>query len=744
MEKARSWYVESKTFEMLIKGGNSGLRIVERGKRKQDSIFLQREEIAWLVGTVEGVLDVDTSEVFWDPTSAGYPRVLVQRRSNRHGNYILIEEFERSNRRGSILIPEGRYGQGWIRLVAELRSARSNLWKDRVFRVNKTTLVDPARSFAEVVGRPKSLETEGKVLPVATVEEPTAKRNIGGRAQILDQTTSATSPLKIAAQIGKPKAIAVAGGHVGDVPVMSQVQAKEKGVMGNGNKASVLIRTLQNPVNSGMEAPIGDRESDRHGHASVHGGFSLQDFTQCLLDIRDELTMGLKRVETAFQMLELKERVDLMGSGEDFLPDKKSMDTVRRNEGVGWSKPKKKEFRRKKTQPGLLGPKPSKVPGKYAQNPGSTGHFSYRIISWVQTQELHQKGESSAMGAARAAGEFGPMIAGDHSGEHSSGAGDSILAVVETQRGAEKDGDHNGGVGLVARMLTQRLDSATEDAGELGYDLSTPEKSYKLPEYSTSLLDTIPESVEVLGHVHVSPVKSGNCLPRSSEYAGEHSGGTGLPEKRSTASGAPDSEDAEGLGHLIPSSTLLLTTIPDSSDLDNASTSPVKRYKGLSDCIEPADEGEINICMPEKQSKQMQLFQRRESPLSKPTKLWVAERVSWNGGRDFDKAPEDFPVLGDLGDIRYQEEENLVAADSVPQSEEHHSQGIEGVSPVSKELVWNVKGIAGLSSDGQEGKLDEMLGNIVDEKYGERASSSTRVEVDGFKGMRDADSPYEA
>jgi hypothetical protein len=725
MAKARSWYVESKTFEMLIKGGNSGLRIVERGKRKQGSIFLQRDEIAWLVGAVEGVLDVDTSEVFWDPTSAGYPRVLVQRRSNRHGNYLLIEEFERSNRRGSILIPEGRYGQGWIRLVAELRSARSILWKDRVFRVNKTTLVDPARSFAEVVGCTKSLETEGKVLPAATVEEPTAKRNIGGRAQILSQTRPATSPLKIAAQIGKPKAIAVAGGHVGDVPVMSQAQVKEKGVMGNGNKASMLIRTLQNPVKSGMEAPIGGRESDRHGHASVHGGFSLQVFTQCLLDIRDELTMGLKRVETAFQMLELKERVGLMGSGEDSLPDKK------RNEGVGWSKPKKKEFRRKKTQPGLLGPKPSKVPGKYAQNPGSTGHFPYCITSRVQTQKLHQKGESSAMGAARAAGEFGSMIAGENSGERSSGASDSILAVVESQRGAEKNGDHNGGVGLVARLSTQRLDSVTEDAEELGYDLSTPEKSYKLPEYSTSLLDTFPESIEVLGHVPVSPVKT-------SEYAGEHSGGTGLPEKRSQASGAPDSEVAEGLGHLIPSPTLLLTTIPESSDLDNASTPPVKRYKGLSDCIEPAEEGEINVCMPEKQSKQMKVFQRRESPLSRPTKSWVAERVSWNGGRDFDEAPEDF------GDIRYQEEEILVVEDSMPLSEEHQTQGIEGVSPVSKELVWNVKGIAGLSSDGQEGKLDEMLGNIVDEKNGERAFSSTRVEADGFKGMRDADFPYEA
>jgi hypothetical protein len=36
------------------------------------------------------------------------------------------------------------------------------------------------------------------------------------------------------------------------------------------------------------------------------------------------------------------------------------------------------------------------------------------------------------------------------------------------------------------------------------------------------------------------------------------------------------------------------------------------------------------------------------------------------------------------------------------------------------------------------------LGNIVDKKYGERASSSTRVEADGIKGMRDADFHYEA
>ena len=55
-----------------------------------------------------------------------------------------------------------------------------------------------------------------------------------------------------------------------------------------------------------------------------------------------------------------------------------------------------------------------------------------------------------------------------------------------------------------------------------------------------------------------------------------------------------------------------------------------------------------------------------------------------------------------------------------------------------------MKGIAGISYDGQEGKLKEIFGQIVADKYGEGASSSTRGEVDGNLGMRDVDSFYEA
>jgi hypothetical protein len=56
---------------------------------------------------------VESSEVFWDQSRAGYPRIIAQRRSNRHGCFLIVEEFDGRRRCGNIVIPEGRYGQGW-------------------------------------------------------------------------------------------------------------------------------------------------------------------------------------------------------------------------------------------------------------------------------------------------------------------------------------------------------------------------------------------------------------------------------------------------------------------------------------------------------------------------------------------------------------------------------------------------------------------------------------------------------
>jgi hypothetical protein len=94
MEGARCWSVEAKVFEVLVKGGDSGVRIYERSKKKNCSIFICKDEIVWLVGALEEVAEAGQSEVFWDQSRAGFPRLITQKRSNKHGRFLMIEEFD--------------------------------------------------------------------------------------------------------------------------------------------------------------------------------------------------------------------------------------------------------------------------------------------------------------------------------------------------------------------------------------------------------------------------------------------------------------------------------------------------------------------------------------------------------------------------------------------------------------------------------------------------------------------------
>jgi hypothetical protein len=118
--------VELKEFELLIKGGISRARIFKRSNRKQRSIFMQKDELAWLARTVEELVTVENSEVFWDQSRAGYPRIIAHKCSNRHGCFLTVEEFD-GRRCGSIMIPEGCYGQGCECFIVEVCQANSSL-----------------------------------------------------------------------------------------------------------------------------------------------------------------------------------------------------------------------------------------------------------------------------------------------------------------------------------------------------------------------------------------------------------------------------------------------------------------------------------------------------------------------------------------------------------------------------------------------------------------------------------------
>jgi hypothetical protein len=111
--------------------------------------------------------------------------------------------------------------------------------------------------------------------------------------------------------------------------------------------------------------------------------------------------------------------------------------------------------------------------------------------------------------------------------------------------------------------------------------------------------------------------------------------------------------------------------------------------------------------------------------------------------------PEELGCVGGMGN---QEEESQRVGGNVSQlemeilPEELLDQGMDLESHASKDkkLAWVVKGTAGLSCDGQEGKLKQVFGQIVADKYGGGAAFPTGVNADDNMGMRDEDFSYEA
>jgi hypothetical protein len=477
----------------------------------------------------------------------------------------------------------------------------TTLWKGRDFRERNATRVVAGRSFAEVVGRPKSSENMKKVLPAEMVEGPISVKSDGGRGQLHTQTRTKIIPTKVDELIGTSKVLAEAGGCFCGAPAKFQAQASEKGMVGSiHTTTSALPNALQNPVKLGVAAPKGGCESEGDGQASGFECVDLKEIANCLTDIRSQLELGLKRVDWAFQVLEQKEcRGSVVMEGKMGLGEKSSRATQNMGrEEVGWSKPNKKNFKRKTklrstpNQPGLLGPKPDKMPAQVDQCSGSTKLISVphpsivpaqgpqcsgstklakiRMLSRNPVQEVRQAGETSEMGCARDTGVNGSMLAGVISGEQHAGAGALNTTILGSTEKADMAGEHIAGTGRPEELMTTKSVSSSEDAEGLGCEFSSP----------VLLLSTIPESDE-LGNSLLSPAKCSKRVSESSEFA-----------------------------------------------------------ERVSESSEFADEVGLDCYTPGKQTKQMKVLQRRESPTAKITKSWVAERVSWNGGKGSDASAE--------------------------------------------------------------------------------------------------------
>jgi hypothetical protein len=111
MSVSRRWSVESKDFELVVVGGETGVRFQENCKGKLRSILLDRDEIAWLVHIFKEIVVVEDSWVFWNQAQPGCPRIIAQHCFNRHSGFLMVEEHGSGRKSGVVLIPEGRRGK---------------------------------------------------------------------------------------------------------------------------------------------------------------------------------------------------------------------------------------------------------------------------------------------------------------------------------------------------------------------------------------------------------------------------------------------------------------------------------------------------------------------------------------------------------------------------------------------------------------------------------------------------------
>jgi hypothetical protein len=68
---------------------------------------------------VEELLLARNSPEFWKRSRAGFRGIFFQRCANKHGHFLVVEDYG-VGRRGLILVPEGRKGEGWKSFVLEL------------------------------------------------------------------------------------------------------------------------------------------------------------------------------------------------------------------------------------------------------------------------------------------------------------------------------------------------------------------------------------------------------------------------------------------------------------------------------------------------------------------------------------------------------------------------------------------------------------------------------------------------
>jgi hypothetical protein len=105
-------------------GRSSVLRLEERRRGFSHVAFLGSLCSGWLSSTMEELVRNTDSKDFIKSFREGSKVTIVQRGSNVSDRFLEVAVYAVGGRRGLIMVPEGREGQGWSRFAAEMSKVK--------------------------------------------------------------------------------------------------------------------------------------------------------------------------------------------------------------------------------------------------------------------------------------------------------------------------------------------------------------------------------------------------------------------------------------------------------------------------------------------------------------------------------------------------------------------------------------------------------------------------------------------
>lgn len=119
------------------------VRLEERRKGFTGIVILGIICISWLVEMLESALPNPKAQNFVKSFREGQQVWIVRRGSNRASHFLELAVYTEDGWKGLILLPEGREGRGWSRVVGELTKTVDFLEATRVLAVTvKSTLAE--------------------------------------------------------------------------------------------------------------------------------------------------------------------------------------------------------------------------------------------------------------------------------------------------------------------------------------------------------------------------------------------------------------------------------------------------------------------------------------------------------------------------------------------------------------------------------------------------------------------------